>query len=193
MGSFDPIHVAHINIVRECLPYFDKIIIVPSGHNPWKKHNPAPFNLRIEMIKISTIPFGDIVEVSDIEGTFEPPYYANKSLNYFKEKYKDDEKYIICGSDTVEKIPYWKNAVEDIMPFYKVLCLERDTNALHEDSKHCVLGPDGKCYEYKSICVSPLPVSSTEIRGLIKNKKETYPLLPIEVSKIINDNNLYTD
>ena len=95
LGSFDPIHIGHINIIREALNYVDKVILVPSGHNPWKKNNPAPLDLRVEMCIRAARPFGGSVEVSDIEGTFEPPYYSNKPLNHFRELYKEDEKYII--------------------------------------------------------------------------------------------------
>lgn len=197
MGSFDPIHIAHINMIRESLNFVDKVIVVPSGHNPWKEHNPAPFCLRVEMIKTAISAFGDSVEVSDIEGSFEPPYYANKPLNYFKGLYENDEKYIICGSDTADKIPYWKNAITDILPYYKILSLERDNKGLHlsgEDWKIIkIAGPDNKEYECKHVFINPFPISSTFIRKLVKEKKQIYPLLPVNVEKIIKDNNLYAE
>ena len=67
MGSFDPIHTGHVNMIRVALKWVDKIIVVPSGHNPWKKDEPAPFKLRVDMIAAAIKPFGDRVEVSDIE------------------------------------------------------------------------------------------------------------------------------
>jgi nicotinate-nucleotide adenylyltransferase len=197
MGSFDPIHIGHINMVREAMNFVDKVILVVSGHNPWKKHNPAPFELRFLMCVRAVKPFGDVVEVSGIESTFEPPYYANKPLNYFRDKYKDDEKYIICGSDTAEKIPLWKEAVTDILPYYKILSLDRDEKGTHRTGKDWkirkVTGPDGKEYEYKHVFINPFPVSSTLIRQLIKDNGLTYPLLPIEVSDVIKEHSLYMD
>ena len=197
MGSFDPIHVGHINMIREVINKIslDKVIVVPSGHNPWKKDIvPAPFDLRVAMIAAAIKPFGDKVEVSDIESTFEPPYYANKPLNYFREKYKGEELYIICGSDTIDYIPYWKDAVTDILPFYQIICLERDDNGLHTCDTlltRYTEDKDGNKYPYFHYCIRPISISSTYIRRQIKENKNIYPLLPVEVIEIIEKNNLY--
>lgn len=195
MGSFDPIHIGHVNLIREALNFLDKVIVVPSGHNPWKKDiTPAPFELRMNMISESIKHFGDKVEVSGIESTFEPPYYANKPLNYFKNIYKDDELYIICGTDTVEKIPYWKNAVIDILPFYRLLCLERDENITQNGNVEItktIKDKEGKEHEYLYIPIHPISISSTHIRALVKNNKILYPLVEEAVEKIIYNNSLY--
>lgn len=195
MGSFDPIHIGHINIIREAIykASLDKVIVVPSGHNPWKKDvEPAPFDLRVAMIEAAIKPFGDKVEVSDIESTFEPPYYSNKPLNYFKEKYNDDELYIICGSDTAEKIPFWKNAEEDIIPYYTILAFDREEDKYEKGTTiNYAKGHSGKYYPYTHFHIEPFPVSSTQIRIMVKEKECLYPLLPEEVIKIIEKNNLY--
>ena len=196
MGSFDPIHIGHVNMIREALNWVDKVIVVPSGHNPWKKDiNPAPFELRAEMIKHAIAPFISSVEVSDIEGTFEPPYYANKPLNYFREKYKGEDLYIICGSDTADKIPLWKDASTDILPYYKILSLERNEMGMHKSGEDWQIrkleSKDGKQYDYTHVYIFPLPVSSTHIRRLIKEGKEAYPLIPFGVEITIKENNLY--
>jgi nicotinate-nucleotide adenylyltransferase len=193
MGSFDPIHIGHINMIRESLSVVDKVIVVPSGHNPWKKSEPSPFDLRVKMISEAIVPFGDNVEVSTIEGKFEPPYYANKPLNYFRGKYDGNELFIICGSDIVEKIPFWKNAKEDIMPFYKVICLERVFS--DKDTEKRAIFVDDECstetYEYQHIGIVSFPVSSTLIRELTKENKVLYPLVPQCVERIIKENKLY--
>lgn len=194
LGSFDPIHVGHVNMIREALDWVDKIIVVPSGHNPWKENNPAPFGLRVAMIASAIEPFGDKVEVSAIEGTFEPPYYANKSLNYFRDKYKGCELSIICGSDTAIKIPMWKDASKDILPFYDILALERDEGK-NGSGFACrwLKGEDNKMYMYTHVFITPLPVSSTLVRKLIKENKTVYPLIPFDVMNIINSHSLYKD
>ena len=195
MGSFDPIHTGHVNMIRVALKWVDKIIVVPSGHNPWKKDEPAPFKLRVDMIAAAIRPFGDRVEVSDIEGTFEPPYYANKPLNYFRDKYKGDELTIICGSDTADKIPLWKNAVNDILPFYSILSIEREYQGIHTSGNDWQMrwaeDPNGDKHEYRHLFIHPFPISSTYVRRMIKDNEPTYPVLPIKVDRIIRENNLY--
>ena len=83
----------------------------------------------------------------------------------------------------------------DILPYYKILSLERDdkgTNQFDKDYKiQKVLGPDKNEYEYKHVFINPISISSTFVRGLIRDKKQVYPLLPIEVADLIKENNLY--
>ena len=177
MGSFDPIHIGHLNIIREVLNsgLVDRIIVVPSGHNPWKKDEPAPLDIRAFM-------------------TFEPPFPSNKPLNHFRELYKNDELYIICGTDTASKIPYWKNALTEILPFYSIIAVDRgDLNNEESSDIYTVIGPDAKQYVCKRIMTSPLNVSSTEIRKLINEGKSVYPLVPISVLLTIENAGLYKD
>lgn len=195
MGSFDPVHIGHVNMVRLALNsgLLDKVILVPSGHNPWKKEEPAPFNLRVAMIEASIKEFGDKCEVSPIEITFEPPYYSNKPLNYFKEKYKENNLFILCGTDTVNRIPRWKNAETDILPFYGIIEISRGIeNPMQEGSELYVEDKKGNRYLYQRIISgSYMTSSSTEVRNCVANGLITYPLINSEVAKIINDNKLY--
>ena len=198
MGSFDPIHVGHVNMVRAALNsgLVDKVILVVSGHNPWKKEEPAPFDLRYQMAIAATLPFGSRCAVSNVENLFEPPYYSNKPLNYFREIYPDDERFIICGTDTVTKIPHWKNFETDIFPYYGIIEVNRDSSIKEGEVKErCIplrLESGEKVdYVYKSIPIKALEISSTMIRDDIKNGRELFPLLTAEAIEIINKNNLY--
>ena len=196
MGSFDPIHIGHINMIRVALNsgLLDKVIVVPSGHNPWKKEEPAPFKLRVEMIEAAIKSFGYLrCEVSPIEGTFEPPFYSNKPLNYFKEKYKGNELFILCGTDTVHRIPKWKNAETDILPFYGIIEIARgEEDVLNEDSYRFVEDSKGNKYPYQRIIQgSTMTASSTEVRNLVRDGLVTYPLVNSEVKAIINEHKLY--
>ena len=196
MGSFDPIHIGHINMVRVALNsgLLDKVILVPSGHNPWKKEDPAPFDLRVQMIEASIKEFGDKCEVSPIEGTFEPPFYSNKPLNHFKEKYSGNELFILCGTDTVNRIPRWKNAATDILPFYGIIEIYRGIeDPMDEGSERYVEDKNGNKYPYQRIIQgSYMTASSTEVRNSIKNGLITYPLINGEVERIIKENKLYS-
>jgi nicotinate-nucleotide adenylyltransferase len=194
MGSFDPIHIGHVNMIRVALNsgLLDKVIVVPSGHNPWKKEKPAPFELRVKMIESSIKSFGDKCEVSPIEGTFDPPFYSNKPLNYFREKYSEDELFILCGTDTVHRIPKWKNAGTDILPYYGIIEIARGEDALDDDSVRFVEDSKGNKYPYQRIIQgSTMTASSTEVRNLIKDELITYPLINEEVAHIIKENKLY--
>ena len=193
MGSFDPIHVGHINMIREALNsgIVDKVIVVPSGHNPWKKDiEPAPFALRSQMIATAIKPFGERAEVSDIEGTFEPPYYSNKPLNYFREKLKENKLFILCGEDTTYKIPKWKNAETDILPYYNIMEIPRfEMNIKNLPNITTETLSVSRIYEINKAVT--FPVSSTDVRETITKGENAYPLIPISVFEIIKENKLY--
>lgn len=194
LGSFDPVHIGHINIVREALKVLDKVIVVPTKHNPWKGHEPSPFDVRCDMTSLAILPFGDRANVSDIEGTFDEPYYSYKTLEHFKNLYEGEELYLICGSDTAPQVPYWKNAEEKIMPFYNILSFGRNIDT-HVETATCVVdtvfGPSGKQYEYMQINIDALPISSTQIRKMINNGETIYPLVPHTIENIIKEKRIY--
>ena len=57
LGSFNPFHDGHLNVVKTALNDFkmDKVIIVPSMQNPWKKEKVLDFEKRRDIIARSII------------------------------------------------------------------------------------------------------------------------------------------
>ena len=96
-GSFDPIHIAHINVASCVLNsgLCDKVLFVVAQHNPWKERTPAPFELRCKMVEESIKALGHKCEVCDLEKDIEPPTYTYKVLNKLMELYPQDELFII--------------------------------------------------------------------------------------------------
>ena len=64
-GSFDPITIGHIDLVRRAAPLYDKIILAV-GHNPAKKTLLA-LSERLEVMRTSVAGL-DNVEVDSFEG-----------------------------------------------------------------------------------------------------------------------------
>lgn len=169
MGSFDPMHIGHLNMIRQILSndLVDKVVIVPCFQNPWKKNHPASFDDRIEIIKKEVEWFGKMVDVSNIEASIEPPYYSYKSLSALRKEYPEDELYIICGTDVADKIHLWKNYDDDIRPYFGVIVVDRTDS-------------DGG-----------IKISSTQIREMLKDGKEVYPYVPEKALKYILENKIY--
>lgn len=64
-GSFDPITLGHVDIVRRGLRVFDRVVI-GIGHNP-KKQRVLPLPVRIELCRAACAGLGDVV-VQSYEG-----------------------------------------------------------------------------------------------------------------------------
>jgi nicotinate-nucleotide adenylyltransferase len=198
LGSFDPIHIAHINIASCVLNsgLCDEILFVVAKHNPWKSNEPAPFDLRCDMVQLSITPFGGACKVCELEKDIEPPTYSYKVLTKIREQNPEDELYLITGTDAFNKLPGWKNWKTGIEPYFKVICVDRNLanpkdNGLEKD-KAFVVGSFGCLIgQVDNITPRALDVSSTMIRNMVANGQNPYPLVTKEALNIINIHKLY--
>lgn len=127
-GSFNPPHLMHLNIAKELLrlKYLDKVIFVPTG-NKYNKDDLIDIEYRIEMLKIMTKDYNDII-VSDYENK-DRVIYTYETLDYFKKKYIGSEIYFILGADNLKQIGTWKNS-EYILSNYKLLVINRGNDKI---------------------------------------------------------------
>lgn len=176
LGSFDPIHIDHLKVIGKTINkgILDVLYVVPAVHNPWKEHEPAPYNVRCEMVRLAVEPFNTqqkrAVITSEIEQHISHKHggkqsvYSFETLNEIRLMHKPtDEFYIVCGDDVKDSIHKWKNYQEDIKPYWNLLSFGR---------------PDGTC-------------SSTQIREMVAENKEIYPLVPQSVRGLIIKYSLY--
>ena len=196
LGSFDPIHIAHINIAACALNsgLCDKVLFVVAKHNPWKKAEPAPFDLRCKMIEAAIEPFGDKAEVCRFEEGFEPPVYSYLPIGKAIETYPDDEIYLLAGSDTIDKIPRWKNFdthIKDKIGFIEVL--RGFDSTIADKPIPFEIGGEAVCTAMTVTILETqkLDASSTLVRNMVHDGTNPYPYVTKEVLKIIQDNNLY--
>lgn len=184
-GSFDPIHIGHLHMISTVFLHniVDKVIVVPTIQNPWKTNKAASFNDRCTMINMAIQPFGDKVELSTIEENIDGTTYTYKDCQILKEQYKNDDLFIIAGTDVAQQIINWKNFEEEIKPYFGVIEISRNSNKIN--SNH---------YKYKSyvnIKTIPLDISSTMIRDMVKNNLNPYPYINSDLINFINGQNLY--
>ena len=55
LGSFNPFHNGHLEVIKTALSDFkmDKVVIVPTIQNPWKKEKVLDIDKRAEIINSS--------------------------------------------------------------------------------------------------------------------------------------------
>jgi len=185
-GSFDPIHMGHIHMISLVLnnKIVDKVVVIPTLQNPWKKKKPLPLDIRIKMIKNDISIFGDKCEVTDIETKVEGTNYSYKTCQMIREMYKDDDLYIIAGTDVANSIKHWKKYEEEIEPYFGVIEINRSEpnpsdNGIKIDEKHI------------KINTFAVDVSSTYVRSLIQKNLFPFPYLSMKNALFINDNKYY--
>ena len=131
LGSFNPFHNGHLEVIKTALNDFkmDKVIIVPTMQNPWKKEKVLDINKRCQIIFQSCFEVWDNYEMSTIEKYLIPPYYSYATLHALKNKYCNDEVFVLCGEDTIKDIPNWMNGGE-IIKDYNFLIVDRPKNSI---------------------------------------------------------------
>lgn len=186
-GSFNPPHKMHLNIVEELLneKIIDKVIMVPTGLHYSYKNNLVSNEHRYNMLKLMT-KHNDKIEISDFEFKDEE-IHSFDTLEYYKNIYKNDTLYFVCGLDNISYVDKWYKG-EFLLNNYKFLVITRDTNNLDE-----ILS---KYEKYKdNIIITNIKsntISSSYIRDELKEKNYNLnDYLDQKVIDYIKENNLY--
>ena len=183
-GSFNPPHLIHKNIALELIDkgYLDKVIYVPTGKN-YPKDGLVADKARYEMVHKMILDNSNL-DVSNYE--FGKLTYTYQTLNYFKELYKDDEIYFICGSDNFKVIDTWRN-YKYLLNNFKFIVIPRN-----DDNVDSLIDKFGGNVIVPNISYSV--ISSTKIRKILKSNrysKKLLKLLDANTLDYIYDNNLY--
>lgn len=191
-GTFDPIHIGHINIAYEALYrlHLDKVIFIPNGHPPHKDNDMVSESaIRYEMVS-RAIENEEKFVVSDYEINKNKSCYTYETMTHFSNVEPDTEWYFIAGVDSLMTLDTWKN-LGVIMEKCTLVILSRDGYNLDEVYRKKAEFEEE--YEKEIIMLeTPLiDISSTEIREKILHDEKVYYLLPEGVEEVINKYNLY--
>lgn len=175
-GSFDPVHLGHVNAVRSLLESSlspDRVIIMPAFVNPFKagldKENRAGCEDRLEMCRIAFEKLPRCV-VSDHEIKKGTLSYTADTLEHLREIYPEDRLILTVGSDSLATLPTW-NRFPDIISMAHIAAVSRSL----EESRRI----DGYSETVRLaggdvtvIQTEPFDISSTEIRKKIVNNQD---------------------
>ena len=124
-GSFNPIHKGHIKIAKEAIKQLDldELIFIPCQKNPFKKDiNYASGEDRKKMIELV---LEDKMSISDFEIKRQGISYTIDTVKYFKNKYPNDELYLLIGSDNLLKLSKWKD-IDEISNLIQIVVFKRE-------------------------------------------------------------------
>ncbi|AFZ83519.1 nicotinate-nucleotide adenylyltransferase [Candidatus Kinetoplastibacterium blastocrithidii TCC012E] len=188
-GSFDPIHVAHINLARTALKSLelDEVHLVPVFSQCQKyKLQAAPID-RLNMLKLATIN-DPLLKINDIEIKNNKVSYTIDTIKILQKHYKCT---IILGSDQINNFCSWKKWLEIIKHANIAVAQRPDIQINLPDQLISSMYKLDKC-----ISIIPLPltkVSSSIIRKCISNRNINFinEMLDPLVKKYITRKNLY--
>ncbi|MBI5213272.1 MAG: nicotinate-nucleotide adenylyltransferase [Nitrospirae bacterium] len=200
-GTFNPIHFGHLRAAEEARDKtgLDKVVFVPSGNPPLKTADTIDASDRYIMTKLATDSNVDFV-VSDVELRQEEKSYTVNTIQRLREIYPEDELFFILGIDAFMDMPNWwlpdvlMSMVDFILvtrPGFDMADVEKspyikDWQRAGEDFLRLVSGK-----KVIPVQVTPMDISSTEIRRLLREGRSVKYLLPEPVERYIYSHNLY--
>ena len=126
-GSFDPLHIGHVQIVQEALKslHVEKLFIVPTYLNPFKTKFHAPSDLRLKWLQ-QVFTCNHKIEIIDYEIEQKKAVPTIETVKYLKQKNPTIKKiYLIVGADNLDSLSKW-HSYEELCDFVEFVVASRD-------------------------------------------------------------------
>lgn len=161
----------------------DEIWFVVTPHNPLKKKKSLLEDYhRLAMVEIAIEDYPEL-KASNVEFNLPQPNYTVNTLAHLEEKHPQFKFCLIMGEDNLKSLHKWKNyqVILERYPIYVYPRISEGTVQTQFDNHEKI----------KRVEAPIMELSSTFIRGAIKNKKDITPMLPQGVWKYLDDMNFY--
>lgn len=189
-GAFNPVHNGHLNLAETFFEdlSLDKLLFIPTAKPPHKSDEGLLSGEdRVNMLRLAVE--NKPYEISTIEFECKDKSYTYNTLLELKKLYPDSDFFLIIGADQFVNFDKWYR-YSDILNMV-TLCTSAREN---EEEKQLIiksakrLGIKDRFYMSSRAVIR---VSSSEIRGKIKNGSDVSMLLPKKVFDYISEKGLY--
>lgn len=193
-GAFNPIHNGHLNLAKKYLEVLnlDRIIFIPTSLPPHKTDRfLASKEDRFNMLELA-ISDCDRLEISDIEFQRQGKSYTYDTLCLLREKYPNDDFYLIIGADQFLTFNLWYR-YRDILDIASICTAARENGNQREkiiDFSNKLDGLDKN--RFHLLNSDAVEVSSSQVREKIKKGEDVSSLIPEKVYNYIVEKGLYS-
>lgn len=122
-GTFDPLTAGHVAVMENAFEQLklDKIFIVPTTVNYYRKDKRYLFTFdeKVRIIQNFITGFNKPVEIDSIEKDKDGTWRTIDLVQYFKEKFPEDELFLIIGEDSYSEFKTWTRW-PDILKYVKL-------------------------------------------------------------------------
>ena len=184
-GSFDPVHVAHLEVAWTALENcdLDAVIFIPAAQSPLKKNAAIASDAdRVEMLRLATAEESRF-EVDTCELERGGTSYTVDTVKSYQAAHEGCRLHWIIGADQFELLSQWRR-IEEIVSLVTFIVLRRPG--------HSIVQSAVKGLRFVIIDAPLMQHSSTEIRALIAEGCSAADLLPPAVEAFICARELYT-
>lgn len=210
-GTFNPVHFGHLRAaeeVRELLD-LDKILFIPSGNPPLKREGLVESLHRYKMVRFA-VGKNRFFDVLDIECARPGKSYTVDTVEKLRQQYHGSQLSLILGIDAFLDLPNWYEP-QQLTSMVDFIVLSRPGTRFVDLLSSPYLDPAGaplaeldegkilscplRLHSSRVVVltrVTPMAISSTDIRRRIKRGLTIKYLLPEEVESFIISNRLYS-
>lgn len=204
-GTFDPIHFGHLRLAEECADSLkiNEVRLLPAG-KPWQRSGLiVPIEHRVEMVRLG-VESNPRFRVDAREAQRTGPTYTVETLASLRHEFGEARPLVmIVGSDQFLNLPTW-HRWQKLFEYAHIAVARRAnepfdlgelpaalaamvTNRLTND-RSALAEPAGRVF---SIEMTPLKISSSQIRTLVRTRASARYLLPAAVYEYILQHGLY--
>jgi nicotinate-nucleotide adenylyltransferase len=205
-GTFNPVHNAHLQIAQEVRSrlQLDRIIFIPAATPPHKElDGDIAFSDRLAMVELA-IAAEPYFDASDIEAQRGGRSYSVDTLTQLQALHPADQLFFIIGSDSFLEIASWYRAPE-IFTLCNIAVVERPEARVTDLLAALPVAMRGDfCYYPDEMRLAhrsgfsvyylpgtPLAISSSEIRSLVRTGQSIRQLVPDAVCDYIAAKRIY--
>ncbi len=183
-GTFDPPHRGHSIVAAEVMEALrlDRLLWVPAGVPPHKRGRPvAPADVRRRMVAAAIADHPGF-ELCDLELEREGVSYTVDTLRQLRSAHPRWSLFLILGADLLEGFAAWKEP-DAIRKEAQLAAISRDAVGI----------PPGRGVPagVRSVRVTPVDISSSEIRRRVAGGMAVSTMVATQVLSIIDSERLY--
>ncbi len=186
-GTFNPIHNGHLHLLKEAdkALSFDRILLIPANLPPHKQApDLAPGKERLEMARLAAAGM-EKVFVSDIELKAKGKSYTVLTLEKLHALFPEERFTLLMGADMLLTFDQWYRW-QDILKLADLAAFARN-----DGEEEALLKKAEEFSGARVIRTEPLPLSSTEIREILKKGGDVSNMVPEAVLSYIKRRGLY--
>lgn len=196
-GTFDPVHHGHLIVSRAVAEALGvaKVVLIPAANPPHKPGAVASAQQRLEMLRLA-IEGEDLFEISTVELHRQGSSYTLDTLLELRRTLGADLQFKwLIGADMLEDLPLWHRVGEVLAEAQMVIAVRppwQERMGAILDRLEPRLGVEAVGRLRQSVVPSPIiDISSTLIRGRIRDRKSVRYFVPENVQNYIARHGIY--
>lgn len=182
-GSFDPVHLGHLLVAQAAREELGlrRLFIVPAAQSPFKPQSPpTPPAVRVRLLRLALAGWS-WAEIDQQEIQRGGISYTVETVRAYARRFPGAELFYLVGADHVAMLPKWREA-EELARLARFVVIPRPGQA---DAQ---IPPPFRGMLLQGF---PLGISSSQIRGRIRQHLPVDHLLPAPVAEAIRQYGLY--